>query len=314
MNSAEFDALPYESLRSDLFHAITTLVLEGAAPDEIRILVSHHFWQADQACYVVRVSSLVTSVPDLLAGRTRGDWQTLYDTTPCMPLDRHTNHKFMGHQSGGRMIQLDPQHILLSVGDFAFDGFNAELKASQDMSMAYGKTIEIDLRTGTGRVFTSGHRNAQGLHLDAQGRIWLTEHGPKGGDELNLIHEGNNYGWPLVTLGAEYESFSWPGSESSALHPEFTGPSFAWTPSIATSNLTSVEGGDFERWQGDLIVSTLIARSLYRVHFEQDEPVLAEPIPVGERVRDIVRDSRGRIVFWTDRAAIGILARAAEDS
>jgi aldose sugar dehydrogenase len=97
------------------------------------------------------------------------------------------------------------------------------------------------------------------------------------------------------------------------LHPEFTDPSFAWTPSIATSNLTSVEGGDFERWQGDLIVSTLISRSLYRVHFEHGEPVLAEPIPVEERVRDVVRDSRGRIIFWTDRAAIGLLARAAED-
>jgi len=64
-------------------------VLEGAVADDIRILVSHHYWRGDKACFVERVSSLVTSLTDLLAGRTKADWQTLYDTVPCMPLEMH---------------------------------------------------------------------------------------------------------------------------------------------------------------------------------------------------------------------------------
>jgi glucose/arabinose dehydrogenase len=183
---------------------------------------------------------------------------------------------------------------------------------SQDMESAYGKIIEIDTITGSNRIFTSGHRNPQGLHQDSQGRIWSTEHGPQGGDELNLIQFGKNYGWPMISLGTDYGTFSWPVAESSRPEQDFEEPAFAWVPSIGISSLTSIEGGHFQQWRGDLVIGSLMSRSIYRVRIEHDRPVLVEPIAVNERIRDLVRDKNGHIIFWTDSAGIGLLKEASE--
>ncbi|HLF31167.1 MAG TPA: PQQ-dependent sugar dehydrogenase [Xanthomonadales bacterium] len=312
-NSAEFQEDTKGSFGKENFRVLGIQILDGSLPGQKHMLVSHHYWHREKACYVVRVSAALIPWPDFQAGSAPPGWRTLYETTPCLSLKSSQRKIFVGHQSGGRMIQTGPAQILLTVGDHGYDGFNAAPAVAQDMAVAYGKTIEIDTGSGEHRIFTSGHRNPQGLHRDSEGRIWLTEHGPKGGDELNLLRSGGNYGWPVTTLGADYEGFSWPPATESEPSPDFIEPVFAWTPSIAVTALTHIEGGDFERWQGDLIAASLKARSIYRIHLVRDQAIMAEPMVSHERTRDIVRDSAGRIVFWTDRAAVGVLKRAAEE-
>jgi len=121
------------------------------------------------------------------------------------------------------------------------------------------------------------------------------------------VRFGRDYGWPQVTLGAQYRDLTLPGQDRTLAANHFETPAFAWTPSIATSDLIDLTGSEFEHWQGDLMVSTLADRALYRVRLIDDTPILAERIPVFERVRDLVQDREGRIVFWTDRAVIGVI-------
>jgi glucose/arabinose dehydrogenase len=135
----------------------------------------------------------------------------------------------------------------------------------------------------------------------------LTEHGPQGGDELNLVVEGRNYGWPFAILGTQYESHAWPGLQDAEPGVSFQAPAFAWTPSIAPSALLTVEGSEFPSWQGELLVAGLASRALHRIHLEADQPVLSEPIPVYSRVRDMVLDANGRLVLWTDEGDIVLI-------
>lgn len=313
MNTSGFLEQTPPEIRHHFYRTVDVLLLDTPRSSSKQILVSHHYWHTEKACYTLRVSVIESSEAQMLADTTQDQWRTLYETTPCLSIMYGDKAKFAGHMVGGRMVQLGPNRILLSVGDLDFDGYKTVEMLSQDMSSAYGKIIEINTDDGNSRIFSSGLRNPQGLHIDQQGRIWATDQGPEGGDELNQIEFGNNYGWPLKTLGTHYEMLIWPPAEDNVSEQTFTGPLFAWDPSIAPSSLTSVVGGSLHRWQGDLIVSSLSARSLYRVPVGPDGPVMAEPIRVYERVRDIILDSRGRIIFWTDNtAAIGLLQAAAD--
>jgi glucose/arabinose dehydrogenase len=167
------------------------------------------------------------------------------------------------------------------------------------MDHEYGKTLILPLDGSAPRIFTLGHRNPQGLLAEPNGRIWVTEHGPEGGDELNLLVDGANYGWPLQTHGTQYEELTWPLTDDSAA-AAFTGPRFAWVPSVAVTNLIAVQGDGFHRWRGDLLAGSLAGRSLYRIHREGDRIVYVEPIPVDRRVRDLIETPGGRLVLWAD--------------
>jgi aldose sugar dehydrogenase len=135
---------------------------------------------------------------------------------------------------------------------------------TQDPASSFGKIFEIDLDTENSRVVSLGHRNPQGLTVTSRGALFSTEHGPKGGDELNLITEGSNYGWPNVSLGTEYKGYDLENHAPVGEHTGYQAPVFAWVPSIGPSNLIEVRGFD-RRWDGDLLVASLKANSLFRL-------------------------------------------------
>lgn len=311
LNSGEFRTDVSEQVNLSWFRVADLLV--RVEEDELRLFVSHHHWKRSANCFVLRLS--VTSVPQRLPLESVAppSWTTLYETKPCLPIkDYERGFPFAGLQAGGRLAFLDSEHLLFSVGDHEFDGWNSARALPQDRSADYGKTLVIGLG-GSRELLTLGHRNQQGLAIDSSGRIWSTEHGPKGGDELNRLVRGQNYGWPYKTFGTEYRLDAWPLTREDGESDSFRSPIFAWVPSIGVSNLVWLRGHSFDKWRGDLLVSSLKDQSLYRMRLDGDRVAYVEPIEIGYRIRDLVEGPDGNVVLWTDDGAVVSLSPVPSD-
>src|SRR5688572_4163950 len=263
---------------------VTDLLL---LPGTDEIAVAHTFWNVADKCTTLRVSILPLSRFLSVDRDGSADWRLLFETKPCV------NKVALSHESGGRMLQTDPDSLLLTVGHLEADDL------VRDPSADHGKLLRISLADGTTEHVSTGHRNPQGLAADQFGRLWLTEHGPQGGDELNLVKPGQDYGWPLVTFGTDYGSLSWPLSKHQGRHDGYQPPVFAWVPSVATSNLIVVTNFH-ERWNGDLLMGSLRGESLFRLRLDGERVIYAEPLWIGERIRDIAQAADGTIWLWTD--------------
>ena len=154
---------------------------------------------------------------------------------------------------------------------------------------------------GAPEVYSFGHRNAQGLAVHpATGRLWLHEHGPQGGDEINVVDAGANYGWPVITYGREYRSGARIGVGTAA--PGMAQPVLHWTPSIAPSGMTFYDGDRFPGWRGDLFAGALAGQHLRRVQLDGERAVAEEVLlhrRVG-RVRDVKQGPDGMLWLLED--------------
>lgn len=199
---------------------------------------------------------------------------------------------------GGRMVFLEDGTLLLTTGE----GFDYR-EAAQDINSGLGKLLRMNDDgspaadnpfPGSPYVYSYGHRNAQGLAIDEEGKVWLHEHGPRGGDELNRIEPGVNYGWPAITYGVDYS-----GAEISP-YTEWEGmaqPAWQWTPSIAPSGLAVYRGDMFPEWKGDLFVGALVDREVRRLKISGDKVADEEILfsEVDARVRDVRNGPEGEL-------------------
>lgn len=220
-----------------------------------------------------------------------GEWNKLFSTAPCLERNEDGANLDM-IEAGGRIVHLSPDHILLSIGDFGQDGIRAP-SHSQNHESHYGKMLQLDLATFTPTVYTLGHRNPQGLLIAEDGTVLSTEHGPDGGDELNIITRGSNYGWPSVTFGTQYSEKTWPLDKSMKDHAGFAKPLYSWVPSIGVSNLVQVKNKKLPFWDGDFLVSSLFKITLFRVKLNDHAAILIEPIYIGSRIRDLTNFGSG---------------------
>ena len=268
------------------------------------LLVSHHQWHAQQECFTLQLSTLdlAPGVPLEQQSAAAEDWRALYVTRPCLPVVANVQY-FAGDQSGGRIVRDGPGSVLFTVGDHAFDGWTIPEAHPQDPSSDYGKILRVELASGAATTLSIGHRNPQGLAIDRNRNVWSTEHGPRGGDELNLIREGADYGWPSVTFGSQYGMYEWPISTTQNRHDGYEQPVLAWLPAIGVSNLIQVENF-LPGWDGDLLVGSLRDRSVHRIRLEDGHAVFDHRIDVDVRIRDMDRWEDGTIVLWTDDASI----------
>jgi aldose sugar dehydrogenase len=134
-------------------------------------------------------------------------------------------------------------------------------------------------------TWSTGHRTPYGLAFAPDGWLWELEHGPKGGDELNLIEPGKNYGWPLVSYAVNYDDVPIPSPDT---RPDLTKPVIYWTPVIAPGNLVFYNGAMFPQWNGSALVSGLISKALIRITFDgKGGAKTAERWDVGHRIRDV---------------------------
>lgn len=213
---------------------------------------------------------------------------------------------------GSRLLWLPDGTLLVAIGD----GGNPPLqlagdlirKQSQNLQSHLGKIIRInddgslpkDNPFAGSKIWSYGHRNIQGISFDPMTkRVWATEHGAKGGDELNLIEKGKNYGWPVVSASQEYGTNNPVSGER--YRPGLIDPKTIWTPAIAPSGLVFYTGNRFPNWQGNLFAGGLVSRDIRRLEMDKSGEIInQEAIPIGQRVRDVRQSPDGFLYLLTD--------------
>ena len=239
-----------------------------------------------------------------LDGRQLVDWQELLVTDSTTSSRRHF---------GSRITFDGKGHVFFGVGD------RGERPLAQDLSNHVGSIIRLNLdgsipadnpfvndSGARAEIWSYGHRNPQGLWYDRDsGLLWSIEHGPRGGDEINLIRKGRNYGWPEVSHGKEYWGPLAVGDATSK--PGMEDPRKVYIPSIAPGSLFLYRGDAFESWNGNLFTGALKLRHINRVTLDPDAATVAEERlleDLGERIRALVPGPDGLIYFSTDSGGI----------
>ncbi|WP_430540887.1 PQQ-dependent sugar dehydrogenase [Roseofilum halophilum] len=247
-------------------------------------------------------------------GSSLSNWQVIFEVSQT---------KSRGQHFGSRLLWLPDGTLLASIGDGGNPPVELEgefiRQQAQNLSSHLGKIIRInddgsipsdnplvnDAQAAP-EVWSYGHRNIQGLAFDAiANRVWATEHGARGGDEVNWVKAGENYGWPVATHSREY-SGGLISPETSL--PGMVDPKVIWTPSIAPSGL-AVYSGTFPEWQGNLFAGGLVSQDVRRIALDESGNVLnEEAIAIGQRVRDVRQGPDGMLYVLTD-ASNGQLIR-----
>ncbi len=226
-------------------------------------------------------------------------WQVLVETES----GTSTNYHF------GSRIAFDPgRYVYFSIGDRGErpNGQNRKTHAGSILRVTFtGKASRHNPFYGQSasqpEIWSYGHRNPQGLAYDSvRERLWAIEHGPRGGDELNVIEPGNNYGWPEVSQGKEY----WGPISVGVEHKEgMVDPVRVYIPSIAPSSLMVYSGEAFPEWQGDLFAGALVKQHLNHIHLSEEGAIIGETrmlTSLNERIRDVTQSPEGWIYFATD--------------
>lgn len=277
----------------------------------IEIFLSETRPDIDRNCATLVVYRATIADPSLEVALDASDWTRLWRSSPCIKRPEQS----FPLQAGGEMTFEANGNVAVFVGDFGNDEFNRDAPGAevQNDNSDYGKVISIDPQTRRERTVSKGHRNPGGITTRPNGEIWLAENAAEGGDEINRIVEGGNYGWPVRTYTTHYGMKSWPAATDERLSGHVR-PAYAFVPSPAVSSMAAMTGSEFPSWKGDLILGTLKAQRIYRVHVADGDVILTEPIDLGFRVRDLTVDAQGRIYLKADnRAEVIRLGHAAAD-
>jgi aldose sugar dehydrogenase len=223
-----------------------------------------------------------------------------------------------GQHFGSRILWLPDNTMLVSIGDGGnppqrIGGMLAREQA-QNMQSHIGSIVRLDTdgrapqdnpfrnrQNALPELYSIGHRNIQGMARDPQsGRIWANEHGPRGGDELNLIRAGQNYGWPIVTLGRDYRTGQSIGRRT---HPDMVDPLAVWTPAHAPSGLEFYTGNHFPHWRGSLFSGGLASEDIRRIALDGNGNVIGQNrLNIGRRIRDVRQGPDGHLYAITDES------------
>ncbi len=240
-----------------------------------------------------------------LDGGTLADLKVIFRQQPKF----RSNHHF-----GSRLVFARDGNLFVTTGER-----NSQRDLAQDLGTHIGKVIRITTdgeapadnpyvgRDGAlPEIWSYGHRNIQGAALHPEtGELWTHEHGPRGGDEINIARSGQNYGWPVITYGREY---SGPAIGEGTAKAGMEQPLHYWVPSIAPSGMAFHDGRGHPAWKGQLFVGALAAAQLVRLELTPDGKIGAEErIAIGKRVRDVREGPDGALYPLTDEEAGEIL-------
>ncbi len=223
-------------------------------------------------------------------GGELADLEVIWRQVPKVTGQGHFGHRIVFGPSG---------YLWISSGE------RQKFDPSQDMESNLGKIVRLNVdgsipndnpffeRGGvTAEVWSLGHRNPLGLAFDQSGRLWNVEMGPMGGDEVNLVRRGANYGYPIVSNGDHYDGTDIPDHDT---RPEFAAPAVFWSPVISPSSFMFYSGSEFPDWRGDAFIGGLSSESLVRVEFDGDSAREAQRFDMGRRIRAVEQGPDGSI-------------------
>lgn len=232
---------------------------------------------------------------DAQGGGQLSGLQTVWRQTPKVSGNGHYGHR----------IAFDKQGML-----WISSGERQKFDPAQDMNSNLGKIIRLHddgsipadnpfaSKGGTtAQIWSLGHRNPLGIAFDGAGQLWDIEMGPKGGDELNLIERGKNYGYPIVSNGDHYSGIPIPDHHT---RPEFAAPVISWTPVISPSSLMFYSSDYFSHWKGSAFAGGLSSEALIRIRFKGNTAREAERFPMGERIRAVAQGPDGTLWLLQD--------------
>ena len=216
--------------------------------------------------------------------------------------------KDRGYHHGGRIIFRDDGTLMLTIGEgsiFKEESQNPRnhmgtiIRLNDDGTVPFDNPF-VSTRNVMPEIYSYGHRNPQGMDINpATGSVWAHEHGPRGGDEINIIEAGLNYGWPAVTYGIDYDGTLISEHRTGE---GFTQPIWYWVPSIAPSGMSFYQGNAFPEWQGDLFIGALAGSMLVRHEILGDRVISEERLleDLGIRIREVQTGPDGMIYLLTD--------------
>jgi glucose/arabinose dehydrogenase len=229
-------------------------------------------------------------------GGALSDVQVIWRQVPKVSGQGHYGHRIAFDRDGKLWIT---------------SGERQKFDPAQDMRSNLGKIVRLNddgsvptdnpfAKDGgvAAQVWSLGHRNALGLAFDAQGRLWVQEMGPKGGDELNLIERGRNYGYPIVSNGDHYDGRDIPDHDT---RPEFEAPKITWNPAISPAGLMIYSGDSFADWKGNAFIGGLSSKALVRIELDGTTAREAARYDMGQRIREIEQGPDGHLWLLEDQ-------------
>lgn len=279
----------------------------------------------------VRVDVHRVAIDALLAGNIHST--VIYESSPCVDYtsEDRTTTPIKTHMGGALAYNEALDELYVSLGDFHLgasqisQAVNAGLEATErDYALLLDDTSALSAVVGIAtpgtapesRIVAKGLRNSLGMTVDSDGNLWLTDHGPGGGDELNRISEGSDYGWPHSSEGQPYDRSAWPSNPNELLAPwlDFyqadvpgtTAPELVWSPAVGPSNIVfyNPTTAGIPGWQDNLIFGTLRGESLIRITRQPDGSLGQHRLPLGERIREVIVTSDGTLALMTDSSTL----------
>jgi glucose/arabinose dehydrogenase len=209
-----------------------------------------------------------------------------------------------GHYSHRIAFSPDGQHLYISSGE------RQKFTPAQDLTVNLGRVLRLlpngmpapgnpfaDKGGVASQIWSYGHRNLLGLVFSPDGRLWDIEHGPAGGDEINLVQPGKNYGWPLVSDGDHYDGRPIPRNRT---RPDLAPPAISWNPVIAPGDMIFYTGKAFPQWHGQALIAALGAGGVVRVGIDGAKATELERIDLGNRIREIEQAPDGTLYVLED--------------
>ena len=276
--------------------AINDIAVLSESASSARLLISYPRLNASRSCVEIAVDELALD-RNREKARFIAQW---FVSKPCVPVSavQHT---------AGRFEVIEKNSVYLTVGDLGFTRIGDRKKRGD-----LGSVFKLTART-TEKI-SHGHRNPQGIVLYNNDTLMVSEHGPRGGDELNIVKKGNDYGWPFVTYGQPYGAGDYVKPTKTGTHEGFVKPITYWVPSIAPTELVQLPNQGWGAWNSALVLGTLREEVLVFIRVNQQFEVTENVrVDVGHRVRDLEVFSDGSLVMSTDSGKL-ITATIANES
>jgi glucose/arabinose dehydrogenase len=274
---------------NDSRFAVTDIAVLSEVNNDFSLLISYPRYDRVKKCVSVVMYQYQLN---LVASPTLTKGKLWFASKPCVPVNE-VQH------AAGRIEVINKTSAYLTVGDLGFTKI-ANRSARGDLGSVFKVSAGSATKSKVERI-SQGHRNQQGILLIGND-LYVSEHGPRGGDELNLISKGKDYGWPAVTYGEPYSSGDYVRPRTTGSHEGFTKPLYNWVPSVAPTELIQLPtGNSWGQWAGQLVMGTLREESLIFIQLRSRASVgEVIKVDVNERIRDLEMGKNNQIIATTD--------------